>query len=86
MYMYTCNLWSNLNVRPDSLKRHLKLNMSSKSLKSYNKKRQQNNTFFNIIYCERVKNDLFGKAYFVNKKVVATLYDQGLSRKNQVAL
>lgn len=84
--MYTCNLCSNFNVRPDSLK-HLKLNMSCKSLKSHNNNENNNNTFFNIIYCERVKNDLFGKAYFVNKKIVATLYDQGLSssRKNQVA-
>lgn len=49
--------------------------MSCKSLKSHNNDNNKK-TIFNIIYCERAKNDLFGKAYCKKKNDVATLYDQ----------
>lgn len=67
MYIYACNLCSYINVKRGSSKRNLKLNMSCKSLKSHNNDNNKK-TFFNIIYCDRAKNDLFGKAYFVKKK------------------
>lgn len=68
MYMYICNLCLYINVKCGSLKWNLKLNMLCKSLKSYNNDNNKK-IFFNIIYCDCVKNDLFGKVYFVKKKI-----------------
>lgn len=69
MYLYNCNLCSYINVRRCSLKRNQKFNMSCKSLKSHNNDNNKK-TIFNIIYCERAKNDLFGKAYCKKKMML----------------